>query len=203
MSAHWVIDRCHRAAASQRGTATAYPGRLHLRIFAVPSRPLHALSVCRQSRSVARPDDDPRLRPRRGRTRRRDHRWVLAATQIKQAISRAGALAWATGGPPPTGARHLSDLPAKRGRGAAFARGRAASPRGWSQARPGARRVVVKARYVPMRTGSRAAAVHLRYLQRDRVTRDGPPPNATPPRRTARTATPFSTDQRATRVSSA
>ena len=40
---------------------------------------------------------------------------------------------------------------------------------------PGARRVVVKARYVPMRAGSRAAAVHLRYLQRDGVTKDGSP----------------------------
>ncbi len=100
---------------------------------------------------------------------------MLAATQIKRAISRAGALARVTGGPPPTGARHLADLPAKRGRGAAFARGRAASPRGWSQARHGARRVVVKARYVKMRAGSRAAAVHLRYLQRDGVTREGSP----------------------------
>jgi len=124
---------------------------------------------------MTRPDDDSRLRPRLGRTRSRDHRRVLAATQIKRAISRAGALARATGGPPPTGARHLADLPAKRGRGAAFARGRAASPRGWSQAQPGARRAVVKARYVPMRAGSRAAAVHLRYLQRDGVTRDGSP----------------------------
>jgi type IV secretory pathway VirD2 relaxase len=34
---------------------------------------------------------------------------------------------------------------------------------------------VVKARYVKMRAGSRAAAVHLRYLQRDGVTRDGSP----------------------------
>ena len=92
---------------------------------------------------------------------------------MKRAISRAGALARITGGPPPTGARHLADLPAKRGRGAAFARGRAASPRGWSQAQPGACRVVVKARYVPMRAGSRGASVHLRYLQRDGVTRDG------------------------------
>ncbi len=100
---------------------------------------------------------------------------MLAATQIKRAISRAGALARVTEGPAPTGARHLADLPAKRGRGAAFARGRAASPRGWSQAQPGARRVVVKARYVRMRAGSRAAAVHLRYLQRDGVTRDGSP----------------------------
>ncbi len=40
---------------------------------------------------------------------------------------------------------------------------------------PGARRVVVKARYVPIRAGSRAAAVHLRYLQRDGVTKDGSP----------------------------
>ena len=98
---------------------------------------------------------------------------MLAAMQMKRAISRAGALARITGGPPPTGARHLADLPAKRGRGAAFARGRAAPPRGWSQAQPGACRVVVKARYVPMRAGSRGASVHLRYLQRDGVTRDG------------------------------
>ena len=34
---------------------------------------------------------------------------------------------------------------------------------------------MVKARYVKMRAGSRAAAVHLRYLQRDGVTRDGSP----------------------------
>ena len=80
-----------------------------------------------------------------------------------------------TGGPPPTGARHLADLPAKRGRGAAFARGRAALSQGWSPAQPGARRIVVKARYVKMRAGSRAAAVHLRYLQRDGVTREGSP----------------------------
>ena len=100
---------------------------------------------------------------------------MLAATQIKRVISRAGALARVTSGPPPTGARHLADLPAKRSRGAAFARGRAASQQDWSQAQPGARRVVVKARYVPMRAGSRAAAVHLRYLQRDGVTREGSP----------------------------
>jgi type IV secretory pathway VirD2 relaxase len=34
---------------------------------------------------------------------------------------------------------------------------------------------MVKARYVKMRASSRAAAVHLRYLQRDGVTRDGSP----------------------------
>jgi len=34
---------------------------------------------------------------------------------------------------------------------------------------------MVKARYVKMRAGSRAAAVHLRYLQRDGVTREGSP----------------------------
>ncbi len=100
---------------------------------------------------------------------------MLAATQIKRAISRAGATARPSVAAPPVGARSLADLPAKRGRGAAFARGRATSPRGWSQARPGARRVVVKARYVKMHTGSRAAAVHLRYLQRDGVTREGSP----------------------------
>jgi type IV secretory pathway VirD2 relaxase len=124
---------------------------------------------------MARPDDDLRLRPRLGRTRSRDYRGALAATQIKRAISRAGAIARSSVAAPPVGMRSLADLPAKRGRGAAFARGRAASTQGWSQAQPGARRVVVKARYVKMRAGSRAAAVHLRYLQRDGVTREGDP----------------------------
>ncbi|MDA8251658.1 MAG: DUF3363 domain-containing protein, partial [Rhodospirillales bacterium] len=124
---------------------------------------------------MPRPDDDLRFRPRLGRTRGRNHSQALATTQIKRAISRAGALARSSVGAPPVGARHLADLPAKRGRGAAFARGRAASPPGWSQAQPGARRVVVKARYVKMHAGSRAAAVHLRYLQRDGVTREGSP----------------------------
>ena len=124
---------------------------------------------------MARPDDDPRLHPRLGHTRSRDHRRVLATTQIKRAISRAGAPARLPVATPPVGARSLADLPAKCGRGAAFARGRAASPRGRSQAQPGARRVVVKARYVPMRAGSRAATVLLRYLQRDGVTREGSP----------------------------
>ena len=118
---------------------------------------------------MVRLDDDPRLRPRLGRTRSRDHRRVLAATQIKRAM-RAGGCA----GP---GALAHGSLPTCRpsAAGAQPSHAGGGLTRGWSQAQPGARRVVVKARYVSMPAGSRAAAVHLRYLQRDGVTRDGSP----------------------------
>ncbi|MHB1302380.1 MAG: DUF3363 domain-containing protein [Acidiphilium sp.] len=118
-------------------------------------------------------EDDLPLHPRLGRKRSRGDRPALASTQIKRAISRAGSLTRSPAASSTDAGRHIASLPAKRGRGATFARGRAASPHGWSNIRPGARRVVVKARYVPMRVGSRGAAVHLRYLQRDGVTRDG------------------------------
>lgn len=120
-------------------------------------------------------EDDLPLHPRLGRKRSRGDRPALASTQIKRAMSRAGAVGRTAATPSTDADRPIASLPAKRGRGAAFARGRDASPRGWSNTKPSARRVVVKARYAPMRAGSRAAAVHLRYLQRDGVTRDGAP----------------------------
>ena len=122
---------------------------------------------------MAHNEDDLPLRPRLGRKRSGGDRPALASTQIKRAMSRAGALARLAASRSPDAGRHIASLPAKRGRGATFARGRAASPHGWSNIRPGARRVVVKARYVPMRAAAPAAAVHLRYLQRDGVTLDG------------------------------
>jgi len=118
--------------------------------------------------------DDLRFRPKLGRTRPQRRR-PFAVIQVKRAMAKAGVEAKRTQPPGRDPGTRIGSLPAKRGRGAVFVRVRAAVPRGWSHARPGARRVVVKARYVPMRAGSRAASVHLRYLQRDGVTRDGAP----------------------------
>jgi len=105
LSAHWVVDGGHRAVGPQRGTATLCRGRFHRRIFAVPVRLLREWQVCRSSRRMAYPNDDPCLRPRLGRARSRDHQRVLAATQIKRAISCAAALARSSVAAPPGGAR--------------------------------------------------------------------------------------------------
>jgi len=60
----------------------------------------------------------------------------------------------------------------KRGRGAAFVRGRTLSG-GWKHSAPGMRRVVVKTRYVQSAGKNGKSAAHLRYIQRDGTSRDG------------------------------
>jgi type IV secretory pathway VirD2 relaxase len=60
----------------------------------------------------------------------------------------------------------------KRGRGAAFVRARTLSG-GWRHSAPGARRVVVKARYVQGAGKNGKSAAHLRYVQRDGTSREG------------------------------
>ena len=59
-----------------------------------------------------------------------------------------------------------------RGRGVAFVRA-CDLGRGWSHRKPGARRVVVKARFVRAAGQGGRAAAHLRYVQRDGTSRDG------------------------------
>jgi type IV secretory pathway VirD2 relaxase len=66
----------------------------------------------------------------------------------------------------------------KKGRCSRIGRGQAVADqlkRGAAERRPGERmrRVVVKARIVRLKAGSRAADAHIRYLQRDGTTRDG------------------------------
>lgn len=60
----------------------------------------------------------------------------------------------------------------KRGRGAAFVRARTLSG-GWRHSTAGARRVVVKTRYVQGAGKNGKGAAHLRYIQRDGTSRDG------------------------------
>ncbi len=60
----------------------------------------------------------------------------------------------------------------KRGRGAAFVRARTLSG-GWRHSTAGARRVVVKTRYVQGARKNGKGAAHLRYIQRDGTSRDG------------------------------
>ncbi len=60
----------------------------------------------------------------------------------------------------------------KRGRGAAFVRARTLSG-GWRHSTAGARRVVVKTRYVQSAGKNGKGAAHLRYIQRDGTSRDG------------------------------
>jgi hypothetical protein len=55
-----------------------------------------------------------------------------------------------------------------------FGRGRVASTMAGQRLGPNARRVVIKSRFVVVRRASpNSAAVHLRYIERDGVTRDG------------------------------
>ncbi len=60
----------------------------------------------------------------------------------------------------------------KRGRGAAFVRARTLSG-GWRHSAPGARRVVVKTRYVQGAGKNGKSGAHLRYIQRDGTSREG------------------------------
>jgi len=141
---------------------------------------------------MARDGDDFRLRPGKIRDRGRARiggrsaggvrgRPTSFAGQIQQAIRRAGGDPSRLNGTGKGSARFNA-----RGRGAAVAAAlKNRSPWGWNGGiRTRARRVAVKARVVklnPQRGGARgrqfvgakAVDAHLRYLQRDGVTRDG------------------------------
>jgi len=129
-------------------------------------------------------DDDIDFMPRLGRPRApkgsRARRPLSFQQQVMQAVARVGGDPRRIGKPSGTrtGAAPKTGRFNARGRGAKFA---ATVPRdiGWkfdadTGMRFRARRVVVKARVVKMRgADSQAASAHLRYLQRDGVTRDG------------------------------
>lgn len=78
-----------------------------------------------------------------------------------QGVAKRGKSARTSGGPG-----------LKRGRGAAFVRARTLSG-GWRNSAPGARRVVVKTRYVQNAGRNGKSAAHLRYIQRDGTSREG------------------------------
>src|SRR5229473_4430763 len=128
-------------------------------------------------------DNEDRFRPRPGRIRS-DGR---GGTAPKSFFSRIRKIARQHGAGPPgasvhrksggSGGRARGKVGAgrgvRRGRGAAFVRGRTLGERGWSHRQPGARRVMVKSRSVRAAGKNGRAAAHLRYIQRDGTSRDG------------------------------
>ena len=126
-------------------------------------------------------DDSSDFRPRPGRIRDRGVRHGRSKSFFAQVMKAATK---ANGGPlisaqscGRSGSRPRSTRPSK-GRCSRIGRGQAAADRlklaaGQRGPNQRARRVVVKARIVRLKLGSRAAHAHLNYLQRDGTTRDG------------------------------
>jgi hypothetical protein len=124
-------------------------------------------------------DDEDRFRPRPGRIRS-DARGGAATksffTRVRKIARQHGAAppgasAYIKGGG--SGGRARVKVGVRRGRGAAFVRGRTLGERGWFHRQPGARRVMVKSRSVRAAGKNGRAAAHLRYIQRDGTSRDG------------------------------
>jgi type IV secretory pathway VirD2 relaxase len=112
--------------------------------------------------------DDDRFRPRPGRPRAKGgDRIARFTTKVLRAVSRAGPSAQAGGGL----GRGRRNLRMGRGQVAAKVAGQALGPK--------SRRVVIKARLVNFkRAGPRSTSTHIRYLEREGVTRDGAPGQA-------------------------
>ena len=128
-------------------------------------------------------DNEDRFRPRPGRIRS-DARGGAATksffTRVRKIARKHGAgpaVASAYRKSGGSGGRARSKVGAgrgvRRGRGAAFVRGRTLAERGWRNRQPGARRVMVKSRSVRAAGKNGRAAAHLRYIQRDGTSRDG------------------------------
>lgn len=103
---------------------------------------------------MARADED-RFRPRPGTPRQRgsgDERFV---SLVRRQVSKAGQAA------------------GRSTRGGQFGRGRVAARLRNGSPTLRSRRVVIKSRFVMVRQGSDAIAAHLRYIERDGVTREG------------------------------
>ena len=104
--------------------------------------------------------DDDRFRvkpaPPKARDGQRSRRFV---SQVLKQISKAGAKASVASGARPS---------------STFGRGRVAAGMAGQKAGAGARRVVIKSRYVVLKkAGAKSVSTHLRYIERDGVTRDG------------------------------
>jgi type IV secretory pathway VirD2 relaxase len=112
---------------------------------------------------MTRRDDERPFRARPGRSRRE-----AAPTSFIRKVRKLAAQAPAAGAAGRGSKRRFNGS----GRGRTMIGARALSGR-WASARPGARRVVVKARVVKLAKAGGGPAAHLKYLQRDGVTRDG------------------------------
>ncbi len=94
--------------------------------------------------------------PPKARDGQRSRRFV---SQVLTQISKAGAKASVSSGARPS---------------STFGRGRVAAGMAGQKAGTGARRVVIKSRYVVQKkAGAKSVSTHLRYIERDGVTRDG------------------------------
>lgn len=108
--------------------------------------------------------DDERLRIKPGAPKRPDgsqsgQRTQRFVSQVLKQVSKAGAKAsWGRGAHPAS----------------SFGRGRVAAGLAGSRLGADARRVVIKSRYVVLKkAGAQSVSTHLRYIERDGVTRDG------------------------------
>jgi type IV secretory pathway VirD2 relaxase len=141
-----------------------------------------ACPVRRRTLANVTHDDAFDFRPRLGRVRdggaRADGRSRSFLSQAMRAAAKA------KGGPPTLGEmrgerpRRSARKRPRKGKCSRIGRGQAAADRlklAGGRREPSARmrRVVVKARIVRLKLGSRAADAHVRYLQRDGTTRDG------------------------------
>ncbi|HYW55790.1 MAG TPA: DUF3363 domain-containing protein [Polaromonas sp.] len=107
---------------------------------------------------ASRDDDRFRIRPAapKSRTGPRSQRFV---SQVLKEVSKAGAKASGTRGGQPANT---------------FGRGRVASGMAGQRLQANARRVIIKARFVVLKkAGANSVPTHLRYIERDGVTRDG------------------------------
>ncbi|MGV6876457.1 DUF3363 domain-containing protein [Pseudochelatococcus sp. B33] len=111
---------------------------------------------------MAEHDDDrfrPRVAPPRSRGRARAPKFT---SRVLKAASKAG----------PTGTATLQRQPSRSG--ARFGRGHVAAKLAGQSLRGTARRVVIKTRLVNLeKAGARSTITHLRYIERDGVTKDG------------------------------
>ena len=98
--------------------------------------------------------DDDRFRPRPGPPRQRGGGGERFVSLVRRQVAKAGQAG-------------------RAGRGNQFGRGRVAARLRSGSPSLRSRRVVIKSRFVMIRLGSDAMAAHLRYIERDGVTREG------------------------------
>lgn len=103
---------------------------------------------------MARADED-RFRPRPGAPRQRGGGGERFVSLVRRRVSKAGQAA------------------GRSTRGGQFGRGRVAARLRNGSPTLRSRRVVIKSRFVMVKQGSDAIAAHLRYIERDGVTREG------------------------------
>lgn len=136
------------------------------RVWRVLDTPRYAWLDCGLGNDMSKDDElRPRLAPPKAGRSGAGDRFV---NQVLRQASRHG--------PGRAGASGRGTGSGRKGQ--QFGRGRVAARMLAQRARVSQRRVVIKSRYVRLHSGSSAIGRHLRYIQRDGVTRDGAPGRA-------------------------